>query len=106
MGKQTTIDDLAVMVQKGFLGIDKKFEKVNEQFDEVNSKIDKMQSDIGHLKLDVQYLKSEMAGLRIRTEKIEQILNQTNNYIANLEYEDLMGRVKYLEIKLGIESGK
>jgi len=97
--KETTIDDLAIMVQKGFLGMDKKF-------DEVNDKIDKMQSNIGHLKLDVQFLKSEMAGLRIRIEKIEQILNQTNNYIANLEFEDLMGRVKYLELKLGIESGK
>lgn len=94
-----TIDKLAEMVQKGFLGIDKKFDNVNE-------KIDKIQSDIGHLKLDITFLKSEMSNLRIRIEKIEQILNQTNNYIANLEFEDLMGRVKYLEIKLGIESGK
>jgi len=53
--KNTTIDDLAVMVQKGFIGVDKKmeagfknvdkkFENVDKKFDEVNQRLIKIDS--------------------------------------------------------------
>ena len=36
--KNTTIDELAIMVQKGFNGVDKRFEQVDKRFDVVVTK--------------------------------------------------------------------
>jgi len=57
MKKNMTIDDLAVMTQKGFLGLDGKimkldekvdrgFAEVNQRFFEVNQRLDKIEKDI------------------------------------------------------------
>jgi hypothetical protein len=41
--KNTTIDDLAVMVQKGFDGVDLKFEQVDKRFDDMDKHFDKIE---------------------------------------------------------------
>ena len=51
--KETTIDDLAVMVQKGFIGVDKKFtdiesnmarkDEMRKGFEEVNQRLIKIE---------------------------------------------------------------
>jgi len=38
--KQTTIDDLATMVQKGFQGMDKRFDKVEDRLDKIENRMD------------------------------------------------------------------
>jgi predicted nuclease with TOPRIM domain len=83
--KETTIDDLAVMVQKGFFGVDKKFveieknmaakdemrkgfEGVNKRFEEVNQRLIKIERKIDsnyeqrieQLEDDVEWLKGQL----------------------------------------------
>ena len=77
--KNTTIDDLAVMVQKGFIGVDKKmeagfknvdkrFEGVDKRFDEVNQRLIKIERKIDsnheqrieRLEDDVKWLKGQL----------------------------------------------
>ena len=41
--KNITIDDLAIMVQKGFDGIDLKFERVDKSFNQVDKRFDKIE---------------------------------------------------------------
>lgn len=38
--KNTTIDDLAVMVQKGFNGVDERFDGVDDKFEGMNKRFD------------------------------------------------------------------
>lgn len=77
--KETTIDDLAVMVQKGFIGVDSKinnlqkdmvngFKNVDKRFDEVNQRLIKIERkiDSNHeqriekLEDDVKWLKGQL----------------------------------------------
>lgn len=49
MAKKVTIDSLALMIGKGFSGVDKKFEATNKEmragFKFINERLDKLQSD-------------------------------------------------------------
>ena len=84
--KETTIDGLAVMVQKGFIGVDKRFENVDKRFadieknmavgfknvdkrfDEVNQRLIKIERKIDsnheqrieRLEDDVKWLKGQL----------------------------------------------
>jgi len=40
--KDITINDLAVMVQKGFDGVDKRFEQVDKRFEQMDKRLDSM----------------------------------------------------------------
>ena len=40
--KNITINDLAVMVQKGFNGVDKRFEQVDKRFEQMDKRLDSM----------------------------------------------------------------
>lgn len=51
MKKKVTIEDLAVMTQKGFLavdkrfdGVDKKFGEIDKRFDEVDKRLDRIEN--------------------------------------------------------------
>lgn len=77
--KETTIDDLAIMVQRGFIGVDKKietgfknvdkkFENVDKRFDEVGQRLVKIERKIDsnheqrieRLEDDVKWLKGQL----------------------------------------------
>ena len=70
--KETTTDDLAVMVQKGFIGVDKKmeagFRNVDKKIDEVNQRLIKIERKIDsnheqrieRLEDDVKWLKGKL----------------------------------------------
>ncbi|MFH0740021.1 MAG: hypothetical protein V1819_03290 [bacterium] len=77
--KETTIDDLAIMVQKGFVGVDKRFvsieknmetgfKMVDKRFDEVNQRLVKIERKIDsnheqrieRLEDDVKWLKGQL----------------------------------------------
>jgi len=53
--KNVTIDDLAVMVQKGFNGVDKRFDEMatktemNARFDVVSKRFDKVEARLGKI---------------------------------------------------------
>ena len=42
--KSVTIDSLAMMVQKGFTGVDKKFEEVYNRFDMLDKRLDRIEN--------------------------------------------------------------
>jgi hypothetical protein len=87
--EEVTIEQLAIMMQKGFaetaskedvkalrLELDELKDRVDYGFTSVNDKLDKLKSSLG-----------------------EPVIHRE-------EYDDLVGRVKYVETKLGVESGK
>lgn len=80
--KETTMDDLAGMVQNGFLGMDKR--------------MDKLESDMESLKSDVSSLKSDMAVVKDTMGNIEAELNKK---VDKFEHNDLKYRVEKLEKK-------
>lgn len=102
--KEITLDDLAVMVKKGFDEtngridtldgrIDNLEKKVDEGFFNVNGRIDRLDK-----KVDDGFL-----NVNVRLDRIEKDIK---HFVTQDEFDDLMSRVKYLEAKLGIESGK
>ncbi len=99
-GKKITIDDLAIMINKGF--------------EATASDINELKDDVNHLKGDVNQLKGTMNKFEekldytdARIARIESDISEMKgNIVYKYEFEDLAARVKYLETKFGIESGK
>jgi tetrahydromethanopterin S-methyltransferase subunit G len=83
----TTIEGLARMINEGFKTTATKedIRAVNARFDSVESRLDHLDARVGRIEADVHVLRDEMVHRR--------------------EFEDVLDRVKYIEKKLGIESG-
>ena len=91
----TTIEDLAELIYEtmaskedveGVRGDIKALEdRVNTRFDSVESRMDNLDARVGRIEAAVHVLRDEMVHRR--------------------EFEDVLDRVKYIEKKLGIESG-
>jgi hypothetical protein len=63
--KNVTIDDLAVMVSKGFSGVDKCFESMDKRFDLVDKRFDKIENLIlENHKRRIEKLESEIKDLK------------------------------------------
>jgi hypothetical protein len=84
--KETTLDDLALMVAKGFNDMDEKIEKMDNRFTELRSEL---KSDIKSLKNDIKEIKAD-------TENIKANLNKK---VDKIEYNTLTYRVEKLEKK-------
>ncbi len=91
-GEITTIKDLArliveTMASKEDIKEDiKELEgRVNTRLDGIDSQLDNLDARVGRIEADVHALRDEMVHRR--------------------EFEDVLDRVKYIEKKLGIESG-
>jgi len=97
--KKITIDDLAIMVQKGF---DETNEKLGGRMDKLDGRMDKLDGrmDVLEKKVDDGFSHVE-AGLDAINKNIKEL-----DFVTKDEFEDLMTRVKYIEAKLGIKSGK
>jgi tetrahydromethanopterin S-methyltransferase subunit G len=85
--KTTTIDDLACMINEGFKTTATKedIKAVTTRLDGIDSRMDNLDARVGRIEADVHALRDEMVHRR--------------------EFEDALDRVKYIEKKLGIESG-
>ena len=103
-----TIDKLAQMVANGFSGMneslggridalsermDARFEQVNGRFAQMDMRFEEIDMELRHIKTDLKYVKEGVSDIK-------------KEIIPPLEFEDLMARVKYVEEKMGIESGK
>src|SRR3989344_4865177 len=97
--KKITIDDLAIMVQKGF---DETNEKLGGRMDKLDGRMDKLDGrmDVLEKKVDDGFSRVE-AGLDAINKNIKEL-----DFVTKDGFEDLMTRVKYIEAKLGIKSGK
>ena len=99
--KQTTIEDLAVMVKKGFEDTARKQDVVGLKGD-----ITGLKEDVTGLKEDMIEVKEGLDHVDARLGRIEADINEMRGEIVyRHEFEDALGRIKYLEKKLGIESG-
>ncbi len=99
MVKRITIDGLAQMVAKGFAGVDEHFKAVDRRFNQMATK-----EDLKAVKAD---LGGKIDALDTKTNRMEgDISDVKDSLIPKLDFEDLEGRVKYVEKKLAIESGK
>ena len=97
----STIEELAIMIQrtmaskedlKAFAtkeGLDEGLNglrnEMNTQFQGVNGRLEHLDARVGRIEADIHELRGEV--------------------VYRHEFEDVLGRVKYLEKKLGIESG-
>ena len=71
MKKKTTIDDLAVMMKKGFDGMDENLGQLKKGMNEQFSKLEMGQEDI-KLRLDQAAYRFEMQALEKRVEVLEE----------------------------------
>ena len=67
--KNTTIDDLAIMVKKGFDGVDRRFDGVDRRLDKVEKRLDRIEKLI-------------LADHRDRIEKLEMEVRELKNLLA------------------------
>ena len=88
----TTIDDLARMINAGFTDVTNEIgevtqdmAEVKQRLDTLDGRVDTLDARLGRIEADVHALRDEMVHRR--------------------EFEDVLDRVKYIEKKLGIESG-
>jgi len=103
MTEKNIIEQLAVMINNGFENqmkhlderfgkiderfdkVDERFDKVDEHFDKVDERLDNLDARVGRIEADIHELRGEI--------------------VYRHEFEDALGRIKYLEKKLNIESG-
>jgi seryl-tRNA synthetase len=90
-GKNATIDDLARMINEGFKttaskeDITEVKEDMKEMEGRLSTRLDTLDARVGRIEADLHALRDEM--------------------VPRSEFEDVLDHVKYIEKKLGIESG-
>jgi len=61
--KNTTIEDLAIMIQGGFTELRT---EMNERFDEVDKRFERVETDVSEIKTDIVGIKQRLIGLENR----------------------------------------
>ncbi len=87
--KKMTIDDLAIMVKREFDHANETMAdkaSVKQGFVEANQKLDHMSARLGSVERDVAEIRK--------------------HFVYRDEFEDALSRIRLLEKKLGIQSGK
>jgi tetrahydromethanopterin S-methyltransferase subunit G len=94
MKDKTTIDDLARMINEGFKTtatkadikeVTTRLDGIDVRLDTLDGRVDTLDARLGRIEADVHALRDEM--------------------IHRQDFQDVLDRVKYIEQKLGIESG-
>lgn len=89
-----TIEDLAGMVKRGFdmtatkediVGVNTRLDRLDTRVDHLDTRVDHIDARLGRIEADIHDLRDEI--------------------VYRHEFEDVLDRVKYLEKKLGIDSG-
>jgi hypothetical protein len=91
----TTIEDLAILIQKTMASkediqelrteMNQGFAEVNGRLDKLDARVDNLDARVGRIEADVHALRDEM--------------------VHRSEFQDALDCIKYIEKKLGIESG-
>jgi len=87
------IDNLALMINKGFEQTNERIAKVEERIAKIDLRLAKVEMELSHMNARLSVIESDIADIK-------------KHFVYRNEFEDLMARVKYLETKLGVESGK
>ncbi|MEK9175662.1 MAG: hypothetical protein AAB795_03690 [Patescibacteria group bacterium] len=115
--KKTTIDDLAVMVKHGFDGVDKRFEQVDVRFEQVDVRFEQVDvrfDQIVDTMIDkatfgkfAENVDRRFGHLEARMSTMERDVSEIRkHFIYRDEFEDALARLRLVEKKLGIKSGK
>ncbi len=108
--KKMTIDDLAVMVKKGFDHVTNTMadkESVNKRFDEVDKRFDEV--DKRFIDVDKRFIGIEhkLDHMSARLGSVERdVAEIRKHFVYRDEFEDALARLRLVEQKLGIKSGK
>jgi len=91
---QNETENLAQIVNKGFESTQKQINTVREELkSDIDAVKEELKSDINYLNSNIKVIRQDIAEIKL-------------NFVYRHEFEDLMARVKYLETKIGVESGK
>ncbi|PIR44634.1 MAG: hypothetical protein COV10_03980 [Candidatus Vogelbacteria bacterium CG10_big_fil_rev_8_21_14_0_10_51_16] len=98
--KSINLEDVAIMVQKGFEGVDRRFDGVDKRFDGVDKRLDGVDMRLGGLEF-------EFKGVNRRLNEMERDTKSIKHHLVyREEFQDLMARMKLVEKTIGIVSGK
>ena len=89
--KKITIEDLAIMVQRGFQDTMKKFEETAKDVAEVKE-------DVAEIKVELRKIDQRLVNIESDTSYLKSRVSE----IGNLEIEHLKERVVVLEKKVGV----
>lgn len=74
MARKITIDILAVMMKKGFDGVDKCFNEVDKRFNEVDKRFDEVEKRLDRIEnFLLKRHENEIENLKIRVKHIEDL---------------------------------
>ena len=107
MEQPITNEELARMIAKGFENTTDDIKKLDQRMGGFDQRMDGFEQRMGGFEQRMGGFEQRMDHLDARMGRMEADLNEIrSNIVYRHEFEDLMARVKYLETKLGIESGK
>jgi predicted nucleic acid-binding Zn-ribbon protein len=86
----------ADMIQRGFSHVDERFEQISDRFEQIDQRFEQMDQRFDQID-------GRLAHIDARLNTIERDIR---DLVSREEFTDLTARVKYLEMKLGVESGK
>ena len=92
--KKVTIDGLAVMVARGFSGVDKRFDVVEKDISELKKDVSELKKDVSELKKDTGELKEGNKDIR------RDIFNLGDRFVPYHMFDKLASRVNMLEKKV------
>ena len=99
--KKTTIDDLAVMVKKGFDQTTDK-ESVNKRFDEIDKRFDGVDKRFIGVEQRLDHMNARLGSVEVERDVAEI----RKHFVYRDEFEDAPACLRLVEKKLGIHSGK
>lgn len=86
--KNITINDLAIMVKKGFDGVDVQFIAVHQKFDNIDKKFELVDRRFEHIDKRFEHIDDRFDAVEERLERIEKvILDDHRQRIEKLEME-------------------
>ena len=87
--KNITIDDLALMVSKGFAGMDNRLAGMDKRFDSMDKRFDSIEDRLGNLEKGFEEMKAELFFIRAELSK----------RVDKFSHKDLELRLEKLEAK-------
>lgn len=102
--KETTTNDLAVMVAKGFSSMDRKFDAIDKRFEAIDSRFDEIDKRFERLETIVFKIDTKVNDIDKRLKKVEEAIETLllGYSIARNEIKELNARIFRLEKKAGL----
>ena len=90
------IEDLAVMVQRGFDGVDKRFDKVESRLDSIEVGLDNIEGEVRQMRIEIKQIWNKLEEIEQKLKEISKTTKEDADAIAS-DVIDLRRRVEFLE---------